>query len=48
MDKDDVHISYLPMAHIFERVVQVVAFCEGASVGFFQGVRFLNVMLNRL
>jgi len=33
----DTHISYLPMAHIFERIVQVAAFSGGAAVGFFQG-----------
>ncbi|XP_066094746.1 long-chain-fatty-acid--CoA ligase 5 isoform X2 [Saccopteryx bilineata] len=34
---DDVTISYLPLAHMFERVVQVVAYSCGAKVGFFQG-----------
>ncbi|KAM3912712.1 long-chain-fatty-acid--CoA ligase 5 [Leptodactylus fuscus] len=33
----DIEISYLPMAHMFERVVQTVIFCAGAKVGFFQG-----------
>ncbi|KAM9326307.1 long-chain-fatty-acid--CoA ligase 5 [Gastrophryne carolinensis] len=33
----DVTISYLPMAHMFERVVHTVAFCSGARIGFFQG-----------
>uniref|UniRef100_A0A8C5PZB9 Long-chain-fatty-acid--CoA ligase n=1 Tax=Leptobrachium leishanense TaxID=445787 RepID=A0A8C5PZB9_9ANUR len=39
----DVTISYLPMAHMFERVVQAVIFCSGAKVGFFQGdIRLLT------
>ncbi|NXP07896.1 ACSL5 ligase, partial [Thinocorus orbignyianus] len=33
----DVTISYLPLAHMFERVVQTVAYSCGAKVGFFQG-----------
>ncbi|XP_077311168.1 long-chain-fatty-acid--CoA ligase 5 [Lithobates pipiens] len=39
----DVEISYLPMAHMFERAVQTVVFCAGAKVGFFQGdIRLLT------
>eukprot|EP01091_Cochliopodium_minus_P000050 TRINITY_DN1006_c0_g1_i1.p1 TRINITY_DN1006_c0_g1~~TRINITY_DN1006_c0_g1_i1.p1 ORF type:complete len:545 (-),score=175.28 TRINITY_DN1006_c0_g1_i1:460-2094(-) len=34
---DDVHISYLPLAHIFERNVQTVLFMAGGAIGFFQG-----------
>ncbi|XP_034564345.1 long-chain-fatty-acid--CoA ligase 5 [Notolabrus celidotus] len=34
---DDVSISFLPLAHMFERVVQVVVYSVGARVGFFQG-----------
>ncbi|NXX51006.1 ACSL5 ligase, partial [Tricholaema leucomelas] len=33
----DVAISYLPLAHMFERVVQTVTYSCGAKVGFFQG-----------
>ncbi|KAF7253888.1 Long-chain-fatty-acid--CoA ligase 5 [Varanus komodoensis] len=33
----DVSISYLPLAHMFERVVQTVMYSNGAKVGFFQG-----------
>ncbi|NXV56408.1 ACSL5 ligase, partial [Molothrus ater] len=33
----DVAISYLPLAHMFERVVQTVVYSCGAKVGFFQG-----------
>ncbi|XP_054238572.1 long-chain-fatty-acid--CoA ligase 5 [Indicator indicator] len=33
----DVIISYLPLAHMFERVVQTVAYSCGCKVGFFQG-----------
>ncbi|XP_060950914.1 long-chain-fatty-acid--CoA ligase 5 isoform X2 [Limanda limanda] len=33
----DVSISFLPLAHMFERVVQTVVYGAGARVGFFQG-----------
>ncbi|KFQ92261.1 Long-chain-fatty-acid--CoA ligase 5 [Nipponia nippon] len=33
----DITISYLPLAHMFERVVQTVVYSCGAKVGFFQG-----------
>nr|KAF6346872.1 hypothetical protein mPipKuh1_010619 [Pipistrellus kuhlii] len=39
----DVHISYLPLAHMFERMVQAVVYCHGGRVGFFQGdIRLLS------
>ncbi|NWH81730.1 ACSL1 ligase, partial [Piaya cayana] len=38
---DDVLISFLPLAHMFERIVEVsmfcVVLCHGARIGFFQG-----------
>lgn len=34
---EDVTISYLPLAHMFERIVQFVVYTCGARVGFFQG-----------
>ncbi|KAM4714933.1 long-chain-fatty-acid--CoA ligase 5 [Anableps anableps] len=33
----DVSISFLPLAHMFERIVQTVVYGAGARVGFFQG-----------
>ncbi|KAF1439155.1 ACSL5 ligase, partial [Pygoscelis papua] len=33
----DITMSYLPLAHMFERVVQTVMYSCGAKVGFFQG-----------
>ncbi|KFO98071.1 Long-chain-fatty-acid--CoA ligase 5 [Calypte anna] len=33
----DITLSYLPLAHMFERVVQTVVYSCGAKVGFFQG-----------
>ncbi len=33
----DVHISYLPLAHMFERLIEELCFCVGAGVGFFGG-----------
>ncbi|XP_034050388.1 long-chain-fatty-acid--CoA ligase 5-like [Thalassophryne amazonica] len=34
---DDISISFLPLAHMFERVVQTGVYGAGAKVGFFQG-----------
>lgn len=34
---EDVHISYLPLAHIFERVVFTALSAAGAKIGFYQG-----------
>ena len=33
----DRHLSYLPLPHIFERVVITGVFCGGGSVGFYRG-----------
>ncbi|XP_013797189.1 long-chain-fatty-acid--CoA ligase 5 [Apteryx mantelli] len=33
----DISMSYLPLAHMFERVVQTVVYSCGGKVGFFQG-----------
>lgn len=33
----DVHVSYLPLAHMFERVVQSVVLIHGGRIGYFQG-----------
>jgi len=35
--KDDVHVSYLPLAHIYERVTFMVCVLGGAAVGFYRG-----------
>nr|UKB92843.1 long-chain fatty acyl CoA synthetase [Lethenteron reissneri] len=41
-ETSDIAISYLPLAHMFERLVQATLFCHGARIGFFQGdVRLL-------
>ncbi|XP_066283331.1 long-chain-fatty-acid--CoA ligase 6-like [Branchiostoma lanceolatum] len=36
-NKDDIHISYLPLAHMFERQALTLLFSVGAKIGFFQG-----------
>ncbi|KNC98236.1 uncharacterized protein SPPG_06636 [Spizellomyces punctatus DAOM BR117] len=36
-NKDDCYISYLPLAHVFERIVQVCLTWAGARIGFYQG-----------
>ncbi|KAL4147322.1 hypothetical protein PRNP1_011078 [Phytophthora ramorum] len=33
----DVHLSYLPLAHCFERVIQTTCIYNGASVGYYSG-----------
>lgn len=33
----DVHLSYLPLPHVFERSVTLSLFFGGGSVGFYQG-----------
>jgi len=35
--QDDVHVSYLPLAHMFERIVQTFVLANGAAIGFYQG-----------
>ncbi|KFW89858.1 Long-chain-fatty-acid--CoA ligase 6, partial [Phalacrocorax carbo] len=41
--QDDVLISFLPLAHMFERVIQSVVYCHGGRIGFFQGdIRLLS------
>ncbi|KAM9330417.1 long-chain-fatty-acid--CoA ligase 1-like [Gastrophryne carolinensis] len=37
MNASDVHLSYLPLAHMFERIVQLLLFWHGGQIGFFQG-----------
>ncbi|CAL8305441.1 unnamed protein product [Boreogadus saida] len=45
----DVSISFLPLAHMFERVVQMVLYGAGGRVGFFQGdIRLLPDDLKNL
>ena len=33
----DVHMSYLPLAHIYGRLADMIAIAEGAAVGYFRG-----------
>ena len=34
---DDIYISYLPLAHIFDRIGVATALCSGTGIGFFHG-----------
>lgn len=36
--QDDVYLSYLPLAHIFDRVVEELFISIGASIGYWRGV----------
>lgn len=38
MTVDDVYLSFLPLAHVIDRVVEEYFFHKGASVGYYQGV----------
>ncbi|KNC78520.1 hypothetical protein SARC_09056 [Sphaeroforma arctica JP610] len=37
VSNQDVHFSFLPLAHIFERVIQALCVSQGCSIGFYQG-----------
>lgn len=37
LSNDDITFSFLPLAHMFERVVQSIVYTEGGRVGFFSG-----------
>ncbi|XP_030644198.1 long-chain-fatty-acid--CoA ligase 1a [Chanos chanos] len=37
LSPSDIHMSYLPLAHMFERVVQGVILIHGGRIGYFQG-----------
>ncbi|XP_010214494.1 PREDICTED: long-chain-fatty-acid--CoA ligase 1, partial [Tinamus guttatus] len=37
LNPSDTHYSFLPLAHMFERLVECVVLCHGARIGFFQG-----------
>ncbi|KAI9216511.1 hypothetical protein BC828DRAFT_352438, partial [Blastocladiella britannica] len=43
MTPDDVHLSYLPLAHIFERSIVTQVLASGGRVGFFRGDPLLLV-----
>eukprot|EP00835_Amoeboradix_gromovi_P004945 NODE_423_length_8874_cov_0.432023.p1 type:complete len:514 gc:universal NODE_423_length_8874_cov_0.432023:4821-3280(-) len=37
LSKNDVHLSYLPLAHVFERVLQAYLLDSGSQVAFYRG-----------
>ncbi|XP_040987230.1 long chain acyl-CoA synthetase 4-like [Juglans microcarpa x Juglans regia] len=37
LDENDVYLSYLPLAHIFDRVIEELFILTGASIGFWRG-----------
>ena len=37
LELTDRHLSYLPLAHIFERIVMCQCYSNGASIAFFRG-----------
>jgi long-chain acyl-CoA synthetase len=46
--ENDYHMSYLPLAHSFERVVVFCMISYGAKVGFYQGVSFFVFFKKKL
>lgn len=40
LTEKDVYLSYLPLAHIFDRVIEELFISEGAAIGFWRGVHF--------
>ena len=36
IDSTDIYISYLPLAHVFERAAQGVHIFQGAAIGYYQ------------
>lgn len=38
LDVNDVYLSFLPLAHIFDRVIEELFIWTGASIGFWRGV----------
>jgi long-subunit acyl-CoA synthetase (AMP-forming) len=41
--KEDVYISYLPLAHVFERAAQGIHLYNGAALGYYQVRTFLRM-----
>ena len=37
MSNDDIHISYLPLSHMMERICQAMIFQSGGRIGFYRG-----------
>ena len=42
----DLHLSYVPLAHVFERSMQLLCLISGAAIGFYHGVQ--NALLEDL
>ena len=36
-NSDDIHLSYLPLAHMFERLIQLAIIMTGGCIGYYQG-----------
>jgi long-subunit acyl-CoA synthetase (AMP-forming) len=45
VDENDVYFSFLPLAHIFDRVAEEMFVFAGSSIGFWQGV-WLEPIIN--
>lgn len=45
---DDIYISYLPLAHVFERAAQGIHLFKGAAIGYYQVNYDYSVLYNCL
>lgn len=45
LDANDVYLSFLPLAHIFDRVIEELFIWTGASIGFWRGVSAIVQLL---
>lgn len=45
LTEKDVYLSYLPLAHIFDRVIEETFIWHGASIGFWRGVSICNKLV---
>ena len=46
LKQKDVYLSYLPLAHIFDRVIEELFIFNGASIGFWRGVSALKYFVS--
>lgn len=46
MHEKDVYISYLPLAHIFDRIIEEGIIWSGAALGFWRGVSINIYVIN--
>jgi long-subunit acyl-CoA synthetase (AMP-forming) len=48
MTTEDSYFSFLPLAHIFDRIIEELFIHQGASIGYWRGVRFFGPLFINL